>query len=381
MNNKKKILILPRWYPNKTDIQLGIFIQRQAILMAEHFAISIIYAQALEQQTEKHKVVTSTQNGINEVIVYYQSASGVFRKLKNFRRYIKAQKIGLSHLNQIPDLTHVHVPYRSAIFALKLKRKHKTPFVITEHWSGHLNGTYLKKNKLDKYIYKTVLKKAKKISTVSPTLQEAFKKNTGFDTVVIPNYIEKSATTIPPKSENKIRILSVADLHDKTKNISGLLTAFKAAINQNPNLHLTLIGGGPDEQKIKELINTLHLTQAHLSFKGRLAHPEVLKEMENADFYICNSRYETFGMTVAEALYNGTPVICTPCGGPESFLSPTNSLMLSTANGNNTPELTEKILEMAHSYKQFDTAQISTEIGKQFGKKAIQQKWIRFYTS
>jgi glycosyltransferase involved in cell wall biosynthesis len=100
-----------------------------------------------------------------------------------------------------------------------------------------------------------------------------------------------------------------------------LLTAFHQAFQTNPNLHLTLIGGGPDEDKIKTHLQKLNLPSQAITLKGRLAHEEVLRAMATCDFYICNSRYETFGMTVAEALYAGKPVICTRCGGPETFLT------------------------------------------------------------
>jgi hypothetical protein len=43
---KKNILILPRWYPNKEDIQLGNFIRQQALLLKDDFAIYVIYVQA-----------------------------------------------------------------------------------------------------------------------------------------------------------------------------------------------------------------------------------------------------------------------------------------------------------------------------------------------
>jgi glycosyltransferase involved in cell wall biosynthesis len=107
-------------------------------------------------------------------------------------------------------------------------------------------------------------------------------------------------------------------MHDAVKNISGLIHSFSVALKTNSNLHLTLIGGGPDEKKILDLIADLNLS-SHISFRGRLAHNAVLSEMNFCDFYICNSNFETFGMTVAEALRCGKPIISTRCGGPEEI--------------------------------------------------------------
>lgn len=378
----KNLLILPRWYPNKTDIQLGIFIQRQLLLMQTEFNCHVIYVQPFSDAQTKYELVTSVQGQLTEHLVYVKSSKGVFRKLINFIRFYKAQKLAFRQIKDTIDLVQIHVPYRTAMLALKLKRENKINFVITEHWSGHLNGLYLQKNFVDRFLYKKILKKASKISTVSEPLKEAFKKNTGFESVVIPNFIERADHQIQQET-TQINILSVSDLDDKTKNITGLLNAFHQAFQTNPNLHLTLIGGGPDEDKIKTHLQKLNLPSQAITLKGRLAHEEVLTAMATCDFYICNSRYETFGMTVAEALYAGKPVICTRCGGPETFLTSENSLQISPASKTPTQseieELKTAILTMASNHSSYNSTELSNQIDLKYGKEAVKAAWMEFY--
>jgi glycosyltransferase involved in cell wall biosynthesis len=379
----KNLLILPRWYPNKTDIQLGIFIQRQLLLMQEEFNCHVIYVQPISDAKTKFELITSVKGQLTEHLVYVKSSSGVFRKLINFIRFYKAQKLAYRQIKDPIDLVQIHVPYRTALLALKLKREKKINFVITEHWSGHLNGLYLQKNFVDRFLYKKVLKKSSKISTVSEPLKEAFKKNTGFESVVIPNFIERADTQIQEES-TQINILSVSDLDDQTKNVTGLLTAFHQAYQINSNLHLTLIGGGPDEDKIKSHLQELNLPAQAVSLKGRLAHEEVLKVMATCDFYSCNSRYETFGMTVAEALYAGKPVICTRCGGPETFLTSENSLLIKPASKIPTQseieELKNAILTMATNHSTYNPTELSNQIELKYGKAAVKAAWLKFYS-
>ncbi len=377
---KKNIVILPSWYPNETDIQLGIFIQRQALLMQPLFNMAVIYAHAMPQQDEKFRFVIQQTNSVDEIIVYFKQNTGPFRKIINARRYLNAQKKAFAQLNRSPDLVHVHVPYRSGIFALLLKRRNKTPFVVTEHWSGHLNGLFQAKSKLDKLFYKRFLAGAKQISTVSHALQKAFLKNTGFNSTVIPNYIEKQPIAYTKTNANQINLLSVGDFNDKTKNITGLLLSYQKAAAQNPNLSLTLVGGGPDEPKIRALAATLNLSPNQLKFTGRLPHAEVLKEMQKADFYVCNSRVETFGMTIAEALLAGIPVVSSPCGEPEFFLNEQNSILIPPESPDSINELAQAMLQMAEQYNTYDSAKIAQEIENQFGAKSVQEKWVIFYT-
>ena len=374
LSKKKNILILPRWYPNKSDIQLGTFIQRQAVLMRDDYNIMVIYVQGIPDQKEKFEFEQSTSNGFIERIIYFKQSKSPFRKIVNARRYKLAQRLGFKDHDFSPDLCHVHVPYRSAFLALELQRK-KIPFVVTEHWSGHINGEFEKKNAADLTIYKQVLSKASGITTVSALLQKKFKENTGFDNLLIPNLIEINTPQKVKVRTESIDVLSVGDMADDVKNFTGLILAFSKAIKQIPTLKLTLIGGGPDEKMIQQMIHDLKLND-FITFSGRRPHPEVLQSYHQCDFYICNSNFETFGMTVAEALICGKPVISTKCGGPEEFVSDVNGILVSPKN---IEQLSAAIEQMAAEYSTYNSAEIQEEIKSRFGTDAIREKWINFY--
>jgi glycosyltransferase involved in cell wall biosynthesis len=381
--DQKHILVLPRWYPNKTDIQLGIFIQNQLQLIAPYFNISVIYVQGIKKVKDRFEIQQSTENGCNEVRVYFQQNKGPFRKLINAYRYLKAQKLGFKALNNVQfELTHVHVPYRSAFLALQLKRKYKIPLLITEHWSGHLNGNYAKKNTIDRFIYKFVLSKAETITTVSEALTNKFKENTGFNAVHLPNLIQKANFPKIPIPDSPLQILSVADLYDKTKNISDLLEAYASFLPYFPNTMLTVIGGGPDENKIRTKTKELAIPKENITLLGRKAHQIVLEAMHNCHFYVCNSNTETFGMTVAEALICGKPVICTTCGGPEEFVNASNGILIPTGDvSSNKASLLTAMLQMTKELKNFDKLKISKEIENAYGEAEVRERWVSLYKS
>ncbi|MCG8575077.1 MAG: glycosyltransferase [Flavobacteriales bacterium] len=378
-NTKQHILILPRWYPNKEDIQLGIFIRNQAKLISSHYQVSLVYVQADATAQSTFELLEDHSNGFHELVVYFKSANGPLRKWINYRRYRKAQKLAYAKVKGAIDLCHVHVPYRSAGLALELLRTKNIPFLITEHWSGHLNGLYQQKNAADKKLYKKIVGKATAVSTVSQLLQQKFKSNTGYDSVVIPNYIEKAdITSKEQKSDEKIRILSVSDFYEEAKNISGLLSGFHLALlNLKQEVELKIVGDGPDREKIQEFYSRLGFEKNQVVFTGRAPHEEVLDVMNQCDFYICNSNFETFGMTVAEALLAGKPVICTNCGGPEEFLNSNNSIQIEKKNDS---QLSEAIQQMCTKYQNYDSSKISSEIEARFGKEAILKAWIDFYS-
>jgi glycosyltransferase involved in cell wall biosynthesis len=344
--------------------------------MASDFNMHLIYVQADDEQKEKFQLSEKKVEGLHEQIVYFKGATGPLKKIINARRYKEAQLLAYTNIDTPIDLCHIHVPYRSGMLALHLLKK-GIPMVITEHWSGHLTGIYSQKNDADKILYKKFLRKGKTIATVSKLLQEKFKENTGFDSVVIPNLIESTPIEKEKTKSESIQILSVSDLDDSTKNISGLLRAFRAALQSKQNLHLTIIGGGPDEKKVADLIRELKI-EHHTTLKGRLPHKEVLENYQLCDFYVCNSNYETFGMTVAEALLSGKPVICTQCGGPEEFLSQDNSIVIET---DKQEEMTNAILEMSNTYTTYYSPELIENIETKFGRDTIKNKLSEFYLS
>ena len=172
-------------------------------------------------------------------------------------------------------------------------------------------------------------------------------------------------------------MLSVNDFNNAIKNVTGIISAFSRAVKINPNLHLTLIGGGPDERLIQNHINKLNISQNNITLLGRLSHQKVLNEIQKCDFYVSFSNFETFGMTIAEALFSGKPAISTLSGGPNEFLDETNSLIVKK---NDIKQLEKSLLKMSEIYSQFDSKSMAKQIELRYGKKAVMQKLIEFYT-
>jgi glycosyltransferase involved in cell wall biosynthesis len=58
-----------------------------------------------------------------------------------------------------------------------------------------------------------------------------------------------------------------------------------------------------------------------IEFVGELSEPELDVQYDQADVFVLPTRYEGYGMVVAEALARGLPVIATDTGGIAELLS------------------------------------------------------------
>jgi len=363
----KHILVLPEWYPNETDPQLGIFIEKHVRVIADDFKLTVIYVYGNSSQQEPY-VVKEEYTSFRLIRVSYKSSR--FR-LSNLIRYRRAFKLALQKTEQ-PDLIHLQVVGKNAI--MRREFFPRIPFVITEHWSGYLRGE--KKLLAPEPIVRKAFREAQKISAVSPFLASALAQKFALQQIhLLPNLIERDESAVV-KNENEFVFLSVADLDDRIKNISGVLRALEK-INTTKKIIYRIVGDGKDKSVLMQLANQLQFPEnIKIEFTGRLSNPDALKEIHRAQVLILNSRMETFGMVVAEAIFAGVPVICTKCGGPEMFVDKSNGILIQQDHPEELIRAIEKICEDSTS---FSPSEMADAISKRFGKATVREALLELY--
>lgn len=117
----------------------------------------------------------------------------------------------------------------------------------------------------------------------------------------------------PAHLSGKTIILTCA-LFAERKGIPLLVEAFGQIVNQYPNAVLRIVGSGSEEEKIRNTINQLGLTE-NVQMVGKKPHQEVLQEMVWADCFALVGWNEPFGMVYLEAMAAGKPILCcNDCG-------------------------------------------------------------------
>lgn len=125
----------------------------------------------------------------------------------------------------------------------------------------------------------------------------------GYDAIVInnPNTFNSDQT-----STLTARNFLAAGRFVRLKGFDKLLEAFRKFSRMNKEWNLVLVGEGPEKGKYQELIS-------RYGIKDRVIMPGRSNRMEehylNASVYLMTSQWEGWGMTVAEAMEYGLPVI------------------------------------------------------------------------
>lgn len=381
--NKSKslphILFLTKWYPNKNDVQLGVFVRKHAMAVSEYCNISVLYVWG-DYNLNGPPVFEENEHGnFSETIIFYQRNKGLFKLFINLYLYIKHVFIGYHHIFKKHgkiDLIHVHILIRTGLAALLLKAKYNIPYMITEQWTGYSSGEYLEFPWLRKYLVKTIIKNAEKVTVVSQSLKNSM-LNLGLNNnyEIVHNIIED--IDLPSKLNNeKTKILTVADLNDKNKNISGTIKAISEVYKIKQSFEFHIVGGGKDETLLKKIAEKTGLLNKVIFFHGRKSNEEVYDFFKQIDFVIINSNVETFCVAAAEALVNGKPQITTICGGPEEFVKPEHGILIQKENHH---QLVDAILNMLSNYKTYNSEAMHMYAKANFSYTGVGKKFYEIY--
>lgn len=100
--------------------------------------------------------------------------------------------------------------------------------------------------------------------------------------------------------------------------IDTLIHAFAILVGSGglPAARLRIVGGGPERQRLQQLVGSLGL-QDRVDLIGPVPHHQVPQELQRLDVYVALSRTnsESFGVAVIEASACGLPVVVSRVGG------------------------------------------------------------------
>ena len=180
-------------------------------------------------------------------------------------------------------------------------------------------------------------------------------------------------------NKNLLQLMTIGRLHWK-KDYTSIIIALKNLKDRGIDFEYTIIGDGPEEEKLKYLVYELGLIN-NIIFTGKISQKEILIYFKKSHFYLQYSLQEGFCNAVLEAQSMGVlPIVSNAEGLSENVL---NNITGWVIQKNSPKLLAEKIVEVINlpeSNKEKIRKQAIERVTKEFNIEKQQKEFIDFYT-
>ncbi len=370
MKEKLNVLFMVSWYREKDGNDGGIFHYEQVKSLNEfcNCAIYMPYDKTLE---------TFFSNDIEDGIKTFRSKYALENKIRNRVYMIRAMSRIIKEFH--PDIIHGNVGTEAGRFAVALGKLFRIPVIVTEHSTTELSGvTSFPHYWYAKFAYENSDYNACVSDKLTENLGKIFPKCT-FHTVyngistIDSNSLDKNKHY---RVENCINIVMVAGFYDKEiKGFHIVFPVLKRLLEENISVVLHLVGGGEYLEYYKEQAKELHI-EKQCVFYGSCPKEKVYAIVNDMDFLVSASLYESFGCSVAEALMLGKPAVVTKCGGPESIVNNQTGILVDV---NNEDALYTGIKKMIEQYDEYSPSMLKQYAADKFDIRQISKKYLQIY--
>lgn len=369
---RKNILFISSWFPNKVEPSNGNFVQRHAEAVSLQHHVEILHSIGDFHQKEKYLIIDQIINGIKTVIVYYKNSKN---PLQNFYRRMEGYKIGFSKM-QKPDLVHANVLHNSMFFAIYLKNKFKIPFVISEHWTAYQENASDAHGKVWRFFAKWIANQSSAVLPVSENLKNGVialgvKKPIKVISNVVNTDVFKLNNEV--KKSEVFTFLHVSSLVERKKP-DKIIGAAKKLFDAGYKFHLEI--GGSDFKHLEKQITELSASD-YISTFGLLPLSGVAEKMQQSHALILFSENETQGCVLVEANACGIPVISSKVGGVPEFVNENTGVLVEK---NNVEELYLAMKKVLLQKVNFESPEIlHQQIKEKYSPKKIAEAFSDVY--
>ncbi len=230
---------------------------------------------------------------------------------------------------------------------------------ITFDFKFELASSKKIKYKISRYLWYSFLKMQKRVAPqikniITPSqsskngiIAELKCKNSNI-TVINNGLDTQEFFPVPNSARDKNRLITTASADVPLKGLDYSLKALKLLKEENPKIHLIVIGGYKKDGHTERLIKELGIKQ-NVIFKKNITKNEITQLYSTSSVAIVSSLYEGFGYPVIEAMSCEVPIIATNVSSIPELVSDFGTLI----EPKNENQLKENVLKVMENYDYF----------------------------
>jgi glycosyltransferase involved in cell wall biosynthesis len=364
------ILVITTLYPNETQFRHGIFIEtrlRELQRFYPEYRLTVVapvphYPLVRWWRGRYHNICVPIHTVRHDIDVYHPKYLAVpfigmhlnpFTLLRGLKRFFRHGPLSLTDF----DLIDCHYFYPDGYAVSKLAHAAKLPLVITARGS---DIEVLPQHLLPRMLIRQAIRNSSFCGAVSQKLKAGLLRLgcPAKKAVVLPNGIDQQQFAPVPMPQQELKekfgtgsaytLLMVGNLVQLKGHALVL-----AALQELPDVHILIVGSGPELPALQQQVKTSGLT-SQVQFFGNLPQAELCQFYSCADALVLMSSSEGWPNVILEAMSCGAAVISTRVGSADEIIQ--SDLVGELLPERSSAALTDAIQRCRQ--RRFDRAQI-----------------------
>ncbi len=221
-----------------------------------------------------------------------------------------------------------------------------------------------------------VLANADRLVVPSEYLVEVFREF-GLVAHAIPNIVDLSQFTFRERTPLRPHLVCTRGFHPYYR-VDLVVRAFAEIQREFPLARLDLVGGGPVEGQIRQLVSRLNLSG--VNFAGVVSRQEIGRSYAAADIFINASALDNMPVSILEAFAAGTPVVSTAPEGMRYLVEHERTGLLSEPD--DASALARNVIRLLRDADLASRIACNAyEQARQYSWTAVREQWLEIYRS
>ena len=295
------------------------------------------------------------------IALHLNSAKHFLLASKKYRKLVKSFR---------PDVVHAHMVHANIFTRLNRVLCPVPKLICTAHSSNEGGKARMLAYRLTNRL-SDINTNVSQEATQAMISKGAFTQKT---VVTVYNGINLNNFKNNPKSirleQNTLNFITVGRFTD-AKDYPNLINAFAILKKNNRAINLTIVGDGELRDQIESLIKELELEEDVTLLGRRSDIPQLLSQ---ADIFVLASKFEGFGLVVAEAMACECYVVATDSGGVAEVMGDTGHLV-PIQDSQALADALQDTINLSDEDKVDNNKKARARVEEFFSLEASVQKW------
>ncbi|UYO98170.1 glycosyltransferase [Microbacterium sp. M28] len=358
-----RVLLVTTWYPTALAPGSGVFVRKDAELLATRHDVHVIHLAAPDLLSEADD---RTEHGTVRVTRIPMRTS----RPGDWLRAGRQLSLHLSHADVL------HTQAFSTLLAL-IGRRVSRPWVHTEHWSALSNPeTVAASARPLLALFTRLLRRPDVVTAVCEYLAAPVRRVRRGTTSIVPCIVPPASTVVPPPGvPGAPTLVAVGGLLDRKDPLCAV-EALALVRRSHPDAVLRWVGDGPLREQVHARAAELGMSGA-VTVTGVRDMAGVIDELQRGDVFLLPTKGENFCVSAAEAIVNGRIAVVGANGGQAEYIDDRNGRLVHEQ----VPHAYAQAVLEVLGRPQLPAADIAATIGDRFAPAQVMRGYEAAYAA